>query len=76
MNRALVPAFGAGLVSALAFWWVFIGWLCPDCDAAGECVWRTSCVGWVGVPLALVLVGLALAVPYRLLEGRWPGRRR
>ena len=72
MARVLGPAIASGLVSAAAFWWVAIGWLCPDCDAVGECVWDAACVGWLGGPLAVVLVAIAVVVPYRLVEGRWP----
>lgn len=75
MPSPLVPAVGAGLVSAAAFWWVAVGWLCPACDEVGECVWDAPCVGWFGGLLGAGLVVLAVAIPFRLLEGRWPGRK-
>jgi len=72
--RTLGPAVAAGMVSAAAFWWVTIGWLCPECDALGVCTWQPACVGWLGGVLGVVLIVLAFAIPFRLVEGRWPGR--
>ena len=74
MARTLAPAIGAGLVGAAAFWWVTVEWLCRDCGP-GECAWDESCLGWLGVLLGIALVVLAMVIPYRLVEGRWPGRK-
>ena len=70
--RTLGPAVAAGLVSAAAFWWVVIGWVCPECDSLGVCTWRPPCVGWLGGLLGVALLALAFAIPFRLVERRWP----
>ena len=73
--KKVAPAIGAGLLGSAAFWWVALQYLCADCGAAA-CEWSGGCVAGWGIPLAVVLVVVSIAVPARLVEGRWPWTRR
>ena len=72
--KNLLPAFGAGLLGAIVFWWATVLYLCTECaeEPGSECSWSGSCLSGIGIPLAVVLVAIALLVPYRLVERRWP----
>jgi hypothetical protein len=72
--RSLIPATGAGLLGSAAFWWVAATYLCGECPDGGSCTWDGSCLVSLGIPLAVVLVAVAVVVPFRLVLGRWPGR--
>jgi hypothetical protein len=71
--RSAALAIGAGLIGAAAFWWAAVTYFCADCVDT-VCSWKGSCLLGVGIPLAAVLVAVSVAVPFRLVEGRWPWR--